>query len=125
MPGRHRCCCALRRIALAHAQFATASCGTLHLKLLKLGALVRIRVRRVKIAFASACAVIPEWRLAAARLALGPRLSPRQTGGTTHGPRDTKPRQPSPPRIRHHDGAGPPSRAAENQGSCPFPRPQV
>ena len=61
--------CALRRIGLAHTQFATASCGTLRLKLLKIGALVRISVRRVKIAFASACPVIPEWRLAAARLA--------------------------------------------------------
>jgi hypothetical protein len=61
--------CALRRIGLAHTQFAAASCGTLRLKLLKIGALVRISVRRVKIAFASACPVIPEWRLAAARLA--------------------------------------------------------
>jgi len=51
--------CALRHIALAHTQFATASCGTLHLQLLKLGALVRICVRRIKIAFASACAVTP------------------------------------------------------------------
>jgi hypothetical protein len=61
--------CALRRIGLAHTQFAAASCGTLRLKLLKIGALVKISVRRVKIAFASACPFIPEWRLAAARLA--------------------------------------------------------
>ncbi|MDQ0474536.1 hypothetical protein QO011_007577 [Labrys wisconsinensis] len=61
--------CALRRIGLAHTQFAAASCGTLRLKLLKTGALVRISVRHVKIAFASACPVMPEWRLAAARLA--------------------------------------------------------
>jgi AraC-like DNA-binding protein len=61
--------CAMRRIGLAHTQFAAASCGTLRLKLLKIGARVKISVRRVKIAFASACPYIHEWRLAAARLA--------------------------------------------------------
>jgi len=61
--------CALRRIGLAHTQFATATCGTIRLKLLKLGALVRISARRVKVAFASACPFAQEWRLAAARLA--------------------------------------------------------
>jgi len=44
---------ALRRIALAHTQFAKATCGTIRLKLLKIGALVRISVRRIKIAMAS------------------------------------------------------------------------
>ena len=34
--------CALRRIGLAHTQFAEATCGTIRLKLLKIGALVRI-----------------------------------------------------------------------------------
>ena len=47
--------CALRRIGLAHSQFADATCGTIRLKLLKLGALVRVSVRRIKIAMASAC----------------------------------------------------------------------
>jgi hypothetical protein len=47
--------CALRRIGLAHTQFATATCGTIRLKLLKIGALVRISVRRVAVAMASAC----------------------------------------------------------------------
>ena len=47
--------CALRRIGLAETQFAAATCGTIRLKLLKLGALVRISVRRVKLAMASAC----------------------------------------------------------------------
>ncbi len=61
--------CALRRIGLAHTQFATATCGTIRLKLLKLGALVKISARRVKIAFASACPSADEWRLAAGRLA--------------------------------------------------------
>jgi hypothetical protein len=33
--------CALRRIALRHTQFAKATCGTIRLKLLKVGGLVR------------------------------------------------------------------------------------
>jgi hypothetical protein len=45
--------CALRRIALEHTHFAKATCGTIRLKLLKIGALVRITVRRVKFAMAS------------------------------------------------------------------------
>jgi hypothetical protein len=45
--------CALRRIGLAQTQFANATCGTIRLKLLKIGALVRLSVRRVKIAMAS------------------------------------------------------------------------
>src|SRR3954451_12723623 len=45
--------CALRRIGLPHTQFAEAACGTIRLKLLKLGALVRVSVRRVKFAMAS------------------------------------------------------------------------
>jgi len=59
---------ALRRIGLAHTQFAAATCGTIRLKLLKLAALVKISARRVKIAFASACPWAPEWRLCAERL---------------------------------------------------------
>ncbi len=47
--------CALRRIGRAHTQFAEAPCSTIRLKLLKTGALVRVSVRRVKIAMASAC----------------------------------------------------------------------
>ena len=46
--------CALRRIGLAFTRFAEATCGTIRLKLLKLGALVRVSVRRIKIAMASA-----------------------------------------------------------------------
>jgi Transposase DDE domain group 1 len=44
----------LRRISLAHTQFARASCGTIRLKLLKIGALVRTSVRRIKLAMPSA-----------------------------------------------------------------------
>jgi len=47
--------CALRRIGLVHTQFAQATCATIRLKLLKIGALVRVSVRRVKFAMASAC----------------------------------------------------------------------
>jgi hypothetical protein len=46
--------CALRRIGLAHTRFAKACCGTLRLRLLKIAALVRISVRRIKLAMPSA-----------------------------------------------------------------------
>src|SRR5207249_141825 len=39
--------CAMRRIALADTAFANATCGTIRLKFLKIGALVRISVRRI------------------------------------------------------------------------------
>ena len=61
--------CAIRRIGLAHTQFAEATCGTIRLKLLKLAGLVRVSARRIKFALASACPYADEWRLAAARLA--------------------------------------------------------
>jgi hypothetical protein len=60
--------CALRRIGLAQTQFANATCGTIRLKLLKIGALVRLSVRRVKIAMASACPCQYEFGLAHALL---------------------------------------------------------
>src|SRR4030088_1839573 len=60
--------CALRRIGLDHTPFAKASCGTIRLKLLKIGALVRISVRRVKIALSSRCAAAPAWGCALVRL---------------------------------------------------------
>jgi Transposase DDE domain group 1 len=60
--------CGLRRIGLAHTQFAEATCGTIRLKLLKLGALVRVSVRRIKIAMASACPWQDAFALAQARL---------------------------------------------------------
>jgi Transposase DDE domain group 1 len=61
--------CALRRIGLHDTALAEATCGTIRLKLLKLGALVRISVRRIRIAMASACPAAPEWGQAAVRLA--------------------------------------------------------
>jgi len=60
--------CALRRIGLAETTFADATCGTIRLKLLKIGALVRISVRRIKIAMASACPAAADWGCAARRL---------------------------------------------------------
>ena len=55
---------ALRRIGLRHTQFATATCGTIRLKLLKIGAQVRRSVRRIKVAMASACPYQTEYHLA-------------------------------------------------------------
>src|SRR5205809_4288406 len=61
--------CALRRIGLQHTPFAKATCGTIRLKLLKIGALVRVSVRRIKVAMASACPAAHTWGCAARRLA--------------------------------------------------------
>ena len=60
---------ALRRIGLRHTQFAQAACGTIRLKLLKIGALVTTSVRRIKIAMASGCPYAHEFALAHAFLA--------------------------------------------------------
>src|SRR3954452_591436 len=68
--------CALRRIGLSHTALAVATCGTIRLKLLKIGALVRISARRVKVAMASACPAASEWRLAHARLIIAARAPP-------------------------------------------------
>src|ERR1700757_2681516 len=70
--------CALRRIGLEETNFAKATCGTIRLKLLKIGALVRISARRIKIAMASACPVATTWARAASRLvaAASARASP-------------------------------------------------
>jgi len=45
----------LRRIALHATDLADATCGTIRRKLLKIGALVTISVRRIKLAMASGC----------------------------------------------------------------------
>lgn len=60
--------CALRRIGLADTQFATASCGTIRLKLLKLGARIVVSVRRIKFAMATAHPWANEWAHAHRRL---------------------------------------------------------
>ena len=46
---------ALRRIALRGTRLAKATCGTIRLKLLKIGALVKLSVRRFMIHLATAC----------------------------------------------------------------------
>jgi hypothetical protein len=61
--------CATRRIGLHNTAFANATCRTIRLKLLKIGALVRVSVRRIKIAMASACPAAQAWGQAAIRLA--------------------------------------------------------
>jgi hypothetical protein len=61
--------CAMRHIALGQTKLDNASCGSIRLKLLKIGALVSISVRRIKIAMASACPAADIWGLAAVRLA--------------------------------------------------------
>jgi Transposase DDE domain group 1 len=65
--------CALRRIALHHTQFAAATCGTIRRKLLKIGALVWVSVRRIKIAMASACPHQNEFAVAHLRLTAAAR----------------------------------------------------
>ena len=55
---------ALRRIGLRHTQFASATCASIRLKLLKIGAQVRKSVRRIKIAMASGCPYQTEYHLA-------------------------------------------------------------
>ena len=58
----------LRRIGLAGTELAKATCGTIRLKLLKIGALITISVRRVKVAFASACPAQVAFAIAHERL---------------------------------------------------------
>ena len=70
--------CALRRIGLKRTQFAKANCATIRLKLLKIGALVRVSVRRIKLAMASAFPNQREYAIAHARLAAAARRRTRQ-----------------------------------------------
>ena len=61
--------CALRRIGLHHTELADVTCGTIRLKLLKIGAVVTRSVRRIKVAMASGCPSAQAWGLAVERLA--------------------------------------------------------
>ena len=65
--------CALRRIGLAHTQFADATCGTIRLRLLKVGALVTKSVRRIRVAMASGFPNQTEFIVAHLRLAMTAR----------------------------------------------------
>ena len=62
--------CAVRRIGLPGTKMERATCGTIRLQLLKIGALVTISVRRVKLAFASACPAREDFALAQRRLCI-------------------------------------------------------
>src|SRR5512132_794737 len=75
---------ALRRIGLPHTELAQATCGTIRLKLLKLGARVTVSVRCIKIAIASACPHHAEFALAHARL----RAPPGRAGSPTPSTND-------------------------------------
>ena len=58
----------LRRVGLRHTQFADAAAQTIRLRLLRLGAQVRISARRVYFAIASGCPNQAEFALARIRL---------------------------------------------------------
>lgn len=60
---------ALRRIGLEATELANATCGSIRLKLLKIGTLVRISVRRVKMAMACGHPWQRDWGIAYAALA--------------------------------------------------------
>jgi hypothetical protein len=60
--------CALRRVGLEHTRFVDATCGTLRLKLLKIGARVTVSARRIKLAMTSAHPWRAEWAIAHERL---------------------------------------------------------
>ena len=60
--------CALRRIGLAYTRLAAATCGSVRLKLLKIGARVTISLRRIKIAMASDHPYQSEFKGACVRL---------------------------------------------------------
>jgi hypothetical protein len=62
----------VQRIGLGHTEFATATAGTVRLKLLKIGARVTVSVRRIKIAMASAWPYQSAFALAHARLRAPP-----------------------------------------------------
>jgi len=55
---------ALRRIALKDTRMANATCGTIRLKLLKIGARIKVSVRRFMIHLATACPYQDVFRLA-------------------------------------------------------------
>jgi Transposase DDE domain group 1 len=59
---------AVRRLALEGTQLANATAGSIRLKLLKIGAVVTLSVRRIKLAFASACPAREPFTLALDRL---------------------------------------------------------
>jgi Transposase DDE domain group 1 len=66
---------ALRRLGLSGTEMAQAQCQTIRLKLLKIGALVQVTVRKVWVRLASSCPYADVFRQVHARLAgLGPPI---------------------------------------------------
>jgi hypothetical protein len=59
---------AVRRLGLQGSELAKATAGTIRLKLLKIGAVVTVSVRRIKVAFATACPAKTILALALSRL---------------------------------------------------------
>jgi hypothetical protein len=59
---------ALRRLGLQGMEWATAQCTTLRLKLLKIGALIRITVRKVWVSMAAGYPYAEQFRQVYARL---------------------------------------------------------
>ena len=60
----------IRRLALQTTDLANATCGTIRRKLFKIGALVTISVRRVKLAMASGCPYKPAFETVHRRLSI-------------------------------------------------------
>jgi len=67
--------CALRRLGLADTELERAQCGTIRLRLLKIGAQVRISVHRVWVSFPDSFPNTAVFRQALARIR-GPALAP-------------------------------------------------
>lgn len=65
---------ALRRLGLSGTEMAQAQCETIRLKLLKIGALVQVTVRKVWVRLASSCPYAEIFRQAHAKLTALPRL---------------------------------------------------
>jgi Transposase DDE domain group 1 len=65
---------ALRRLGLSGTELAEAQCQTIRLKLLKIGALVRVTVRKVWVKLSSSCPYAEVFRRVHARLGGFPPL---------------------------------------------------
>ena len=74
---------ALRRLALQQTQFAKATCGTIRLKL-KIGALVRVRVRRITFTMASGYLYQRDFARADAQLLLALRRADETEQANNH-----------------------------------------
>jgi hypothetical protein len=68
---------ALRRLGLSGTELAETQCQTIRLKLLKVGALVRVTVRKVWVSLASSCPYAEVFRRVHANLAWSEPLTLR------------------------------------------------